>query len=109
VYRRNAALQSGGAPSGGDAGAGMDLDGGGTGGAGSAAEAEAMARLETFVLGMLTNLDALPLERIHNFLKMFACDPPYDRSAEQLEAYLMTLVREDKLSLESGLFRKRSA
>jgi anaphase-promoting complex subunit 2 len=109
VYRRNAALQSGGAPGGGDAEAGMDLDGGGAGGAGSAAEAEAMARLETFVLGMLTNLDALPLERIHNFLKMFACDPPYDRSAEQLEAYLMTLVREDKLSLEGGLFRKRPA
>jgi hypothetical protein len=29
---------------------------------------------ENYVIGMLKNLDSLPLERIHNMLKMFACN-----------------------------------
>lgn len=28
-----------------------------------------MAKFEPFILGMLTNFDALPLDRIHNMLK----------------------------------------
>ena len=32
---------------------------------------------ESYVIGMLTNFDALPLDRIHNMLKMFvAVGPP---------------------------------
>ena len=29
-----------------------------------------MARLEPFVMGMLANFDALPLDRVHNMLKV---------------------------------------
>ena len=132
-----------------------------------------MAGYEPFIVGMLTNFDALPLDRIHNMLKvracfsrrlwrcrrcrrcwrppplllcspspllccqrccscsccasphtppplcpppppppsrpqMFANDPPYDKSLEQLGAYLSALVAEERLSCEGGLYRKRS-
>ena len=47
-----------------------------------------MAVYETYIMGMLTNFDAgMPLDRIHNMLKMFVVDPPYDKSADQLAAY----------------------
>ena len=36
---------------------------------------------EQYVMGMLTNVDTgLALDRIHNMLKMFMVDPPYNRS-----------------------------
>ena len=63
--------------------------------------------LENFVKGMLTNHKQLPLERIHNMLKMFVQDPPYDRSLDQLEAFLGQLVAEDKLALEGNSYSKR--
>ena len=40
--------------------------------------------------------------------QMFANDPPYDKSLEQLGAYLSALVAEERLSCEGGLYRKRS-
>lgn len=66
-----------------------------------------MAAYEPFIMGMLTNFDALPLDRVHNMLKMFVSDPPYDKSLEQLGAYMARLVAEEKLSLEGGQYRKR--
>lgn len=40
-----------------------------------------MAVCEQYVMGMLTNVDTgLALDRIHNMLKMFMVDPPYNRS-----------------------------
>ena len=66
-----------------------------------------MARLEPFILGMLANFDALPLDRVHNMLKMFASDPPYDNTMEQLAAFLGRLVADEKLALEGGMYRKR--
>ena len=50
---------------------------------------------------------AVPLDRVHNMLKMFASDPPYDKSLEQLGAYMGRLVADEKLSLEGGTYRKR--
>lgn len=50
---------------------------------------------------------AVPLDRVHNMLKMFASDPPYDKSLEQLGAYMARLVADEKLSLEGGTYRKR--
>jgi len=41
---------------------------------------------EQYVVGMLTNFPSLPLDRIHNMLKMFVSEPPYDKSVHQLEA-----------------------
>lgn len=49
----------------------------------------------------------MPLDRVHNMLKMFASDPPYDKSLEQLGAYMARLVADEKLSLEGGTYRKR--
>jgi anaphase-promoting complex subunit 2 len=67
-----------------------------------------MAAYEPFIMGMLTNFDALPLDRVHNMLKMFVSDPPYDKSLEQLGAYMGRLVGEEKLSLDGGTYRKRA-
>ena len=57
---------------------------------------------------MLTNFDTMPLERIHNMLKMMVRDPPYDKSLQQLEMFLAKLVAEDKLIAEGGLYRRRT-
>lgn len=62
---------------------------------------------ESYVLGMLTNFDSLPLDRIHNMLKMFVSDPPYDKSLQQLQGFLAGLVSEEKLELRDGLYRRR--
>ena len=66
-----------------------------------------MAKLEPFVLGMLANFDALPLDRVHNMLKMFVADPPYDKTIEQLAGLMGRLVADEKLALEGGMYRKR--
>jgi len=76
---------------------------------GMACAAQEMAVYEQFVMGMLHNFDGLPLERIHNMLKMFVSEPPYDKSAEQLAAFLAALVADEKLSLEGSLYKRRSA
>jgi anaphase-promoting complex subunit 2 len=102
VYCRNEQLQSGGGA--GDGEAGMDVEDGGAG----QAEALEMARLDPFILGMLTNFDALPLDRIHNMLKMFASDPPYDKTLEQLGAYMSRLVADDKVMVAGGVYKKRT-
>ena len=62
-----------------------------------------MAYLEPFITGMLTNFDALPLERIHNMLKMFVTEPPYDRSIEDLSKFLSTLT--DTITLEGKSYK----
>jgi len=102
IYHRNEELQ---APTGvpGDADGAcddLDVDRQGT--------EEAMSHFEPFVLGMLTNFDALPLDRIHNMLKMFVVDPPYDRTIEQLSAFMSKLSTEDKVVLEGSVYKRRS-
>ena len=64
-----------------------------------------MAVYESYVVGMLTNFESLPLERIHNMLKMFVVDPPYDKSAQQLAAFLGKLCAREKLELRDGAYR----
>ncbi|PSC76910.1 anaphase-promoting complex subunit 2 [Micractinium conductrix] len=103
TYHRNETLQSGPAAGGGEQEGLMEMEEGG-----AKDEHADMAGYEPFIVGMLTNFDALPLDRIHNMLKMFANDPPYDKSLEQLGAYLSALVAEERLSCEGGLYRKRS-
>lgn len=66
-----------------------------------------MSKYEPFIMGMLTNFDSMPLDRIHNMLKMFVSDPPYDKTTEQLGAYLSTLVTYEKISLSGGVYKKR--
>ena len=35
--------------------------------------------IKSYITGMLTNFKTLPLDRIHNMLKMFVTDPPYTK------------------------------
>lgn len=56
-------------------------------------EAAGMRVYQQYVIGMLTNFDSLPLERIHNMLKMFVSDPPYDKSLQQARERSCAAVR----------------
>ncbi|CDK28875.1 unnamed protein product [Kuraishia capsulata CBS 1993] len=63
----------------------------------------AMESYLPFILGMLTNLGATPIPKMHSFLQMLVPkDNPYTATQSQLEAYLSTLVDEDKLELVNG-------
>ena len=68
-----------------------------------------MQEVETFgryIIMMLTNFDGMPLERIHNMLKMFVQEPhTYDRTIEQLTSILSKLVAQETLSVSGGLYR----
>eukprot|EP00850_Spirogloea_muscicola_P000464 SM000002S05544 [mRNA] locus=s2:774127:786951:+ [translate_table: standard] len=59
---------------------------------------------QQYIMGMLTTfVDGLPIDRIHNMLKMFVADPPYDKPIQQLQAFLAKLVGEEKLEMRDGL------
>jgi anaphase-promoting complex subunit 2 len=57
--------------------------------------------LSQFIQGMLTNLSALPLDRIHSMLK-FA--PDYDQSIEQLSAFMEAAKREGMVVVRDGMW-----
>lgn len=64
-----------------------------------------MTVYEKFIMGMLTNFGSMALDRIHNTLKMFCvADPPYDKSLQQLQSFLLGLVSEEKLELRDGMY-----
>lgn len=68
------------------------------------ASAEEMRVYWSFVVGMLTNLGTLPLERIQGMLKMFV-PTGYNRSEEQLKEFLTMMVDEEKLEFTSGAYK----
>ena len=91
----------------------------------------ALAMMESFVVGMLTNHKQLPLDRIHNNLKMFMMvhfqpqphgprtlrtlnggraiqDPPYDKTMNELRGFLARLVTVDKLENQGGAYAIKS-
>jgi len=73
-----------------------------------AQQAEEMQVYESYIFGMLTNLGQLPLDRIHNNLKMFASgsDHKYDKSARQLSSFLQKLCKEERLECGGdGMYR----
>jgi anaphase-promoting complex subunit 2 len=56
-----------------------------------------------FIVGMLTNLGVLPLERIHSMLSMFVPPPnAYNRTEEELRNFLAEEVRKGKLEFVKG-------
>ncbi|CAH1389815.1 unnamed protein product [Nezara viridula] len=61
----------------------------------------------SYIVGMLTNLDSLPPERIHQMLKMFAAQGPtgVDCSLQQLKHFLDRKVREHKLLFSGGYYK----
>jgi len=90
--------------------AAADEDGGD---AGASMAAEQLAQenkvYEQYIMGMLTNLESLPLQRIHNMLKMFVAasgaDRGYDRTESELQRFLHVLVDDGKLELSGGQYR----
>ncbi|GLV33864.1 morula [Carabus blaptoides fortunei] len=61
----------------------------------------------SYIIGMLTNLDSMPLERIHQMLKMFASQGPtaIECGLQELRQFLDRKVREHKLLYTGGLYR----
>lgn len=63
----------------------------------------------SYIVGMLTNLDSLPLERIHQMLKMFASHGPgemltCDAKKEELKNFLQRKVRQHELIFAGGVY-----
>lgn len=59
-----------------------------------------------YIVGMLTNLDNMALERIHQMLKLFASQAPgFEFSIEELKAFLQKKVREHKLNYIHGVYQ----
>ncbi|KAL9188455.1 hypothetical protein ACHAXT_006833 [Thalassiosira profunda] len=68
---------------------------------------------ESYIIGMLSNLGQLPLERIHSMLKTFVAgsDHKYDKTPQQLAVFLQQLCKEEKLECSHGMYsilKKRS-
>lgn len=60
----------------------------------------------SYIVGMLTNLDSLPLDRIHQMLKMFASQAPGSEcSLQDLRQFLDTKVRTHQLVLQGGMYK----
>jgi anaphase-promoting complex subunit 2 len=61
----------------------------------------------SYIVGMLTNIKALPLDRIHSMLKMFAMqeDSAYEFTIEELRDYLQAKVCNQELMFAGNLFR----
>ena len=85
------------------------------GGAASTAEAaleQQMGMYEQYIVGMLTNLESLPVGRIHNMLRMFVPAGTdggggYDRTEAELQRFLNRLVEDGKLETSGGQFKIR--
>ncbi|XP_061761729.1 anaphase-promoting complex subunit 2 [Nerophis ophidion] len=60
-----------------------------------------------YIQAMLTNLDAMTLERIHSMLRMFVTTGPVvtEMDVNELEAFLYRKVREHQLMFSTGVYR----
>lgn len=70
-------------------------------------EEEEMKVYESYIIGMLSNLGQLPIERIHSSLKTFVAgsDHKYDKTPQQLAVFLQQLCADEKLECTSdGLY-----
>lgn len=60
----------------------------------------------SYIVGMLTNLNSMPLERIHQMLRMFASHGPgVEFSQEELKNFLQRKVREHALIFAAGNYQ----
>ncbi len=61
----------------------------------------------SYVVGMLTNIGALPLERIHSMLKMFAIHGPEGSrcALEDVKLFLENKVKSGDLQFANGLYK----
>jgi len=65
----------------------------------AAQEQEEMEIYESYIIGMLTNLGQLPLQKIHNMLQTFVTgsEHRYDKTAAQLSSFLQKMAKEEKI------------
>ena len=65
----------------------------------AAQEEEDLAVYESYIYGMLHTHGQLPLDRIHNMLKMFVTgsEVKYNKTPQQLSMLLQHLCRQDRL------------
>ena len=68
---------------------------------------EELGMFWSYIFGMLTNLESLPLERIYQMLRIFAMQGPsaVECDMEELRAFLDTKVRQHKLAFSGGHYR----
>ncbi|KAM4695891.1 anaphase-promoting complex subunit 2 [Rhinophrynus dorsalis] len=68
---------------------------------------EEMQLIWTYVQAMLTNLECLPLERIHTMLKMFIMTGPVVREIDiqELQGFLQSKVSDQQLVYSGGVYR----
>lgn len=67
---------------------------------------EALQVFWSYIVGMLTNLESLPLERIHQMLKMFASHGPgVEFSQQELRSFLQKKVQTQKLVYVAGVYQ----
>ncbi|KAK9448641.1 uncharacterized protein V1518DRAFT_417800 [Limtongia smithiae] len=75
---------------------------------GEAQAKEEMRVYWSYILGMLTNLQALPLAKMQSFLKMLIPrEVGYSSSEEELRGFLEVMIAEEKLELVGGVYRLR--
>ncbi|XP_030062053.1 anaphase-promoting complex subunit 2 [Microcaecilia unicolor] len=61
----------------------------------------------TYIQAMLTNLESLPLERIHSMLKMFVMTGPIvsEIDTQELQSFLLKKVSDQQLVYSGGVYR----
>jgi anaphase-promoting complex subunit 2 len=65
-------------------------------------DAEVNQLTEMYVINMLKNLGAQPLDKLHNILSNYV--PGFQKSIPQLAAFLDLLIKQDKLDFTQGLY-----
>lgn len=72
-------------------------------------DSEAESVWTSYIMGMLTNLGKLPLDRIHNTLGLFASmgDYPYRKSQQETGRFLGELARAGKIDVNDGMYSMR--
>ena len=61
---------------------------------------------ESYIVGMLRNFSTLPVDRIHDMLKMFVStgEHKYDKKIGDLQLFLNQLCAEEKIETDGVLF-----
>ncbi|EDW55445.1 GM11953 [Drosophila sechellia] len=60
----------------------------------------------SYIVGMLTNLDSMPIDRIHQMLKLFASHSGgVEFTQDELKHFLQRKVREHKLIFSGGVYQ----
>ena len=60
----------------------------------------------TYIVGMLSNLESLPLERIHSMLRMFAMQGTSGEiTIDELKHFLDKKVKDQSLTYSGGVYR----